>query len=66
MFIAMIAFWAFLIFGTAYLVRFIADSSGNRPGTVYTDASSLDILKRRYAKGEISKEQLEAMKRELA
>ena len=66
MFIGMIVFWALLIFGTVYLVRLMADSNGRRPGTVYADSSSLEILKRRFAEGEISREQFEAMRREIA
>ena len=66
MFIGMIVFWALLIFGTAYIIRIMADSNGRRPNTVYADSSPLEILRRRYAEGELSKEQFEAMKRELA
>lgn len=55
-----------MIIGTIYIIRLISDSSGERPIAVYTDSSSLEILKRCYAEGEISREQFEAMKRELA
>lgn len=66
MFIGMIVFWALLIFGTAYIIRIMADSNGRRPSTVNSDSHPLEILRRRYAEGELSKEQFEAMKRELA
>ncbi len=45
-----------IIFGIAYLVNLV---SGRRERH---GESSLHILKRRYAKGEISKEEFEAMK----
>ena len=56
--------WIFLISGVVALIVWIAGffrRAEARPGP----ERSLDILKMRYAKGEIGREQLEEMKREL-
>ncbi len=59
--IFMIVFWALVIMGVVYLVQ-IATRSGKTPGQKETP---LDILKKRYAKGEITKEEFERMKDDL-
>jgi putative membrane protein len=59
--IYMIIFWALVITAAVYLFRSIANKSGSE---VRHDAP-LDILKRRYAKGEITREEFERMKDEL-
>ena len=66
----MIAFWV-LVIGGAWLVVTLA--RGASTGTQHaptgaqsaTGQSPLDILKARYAEGEITKEQFEEMKRDL-
>lgn len=61
-----ILFWAFIIGGVAWLiVNFTRGGSttSNLPATAQTP---LDILKARYAKGEITKEQFEQMKQDVA
>ncbi len=66
----MLAFWVLVIVGVIWLVATIARGSSRGDPRTNTDASltvptSLDILKTRYAKGEITKEQYEEMKRDL-
>ncbi len=58
--IYMIVFWALVILGIAYIIKLIA-------GREVKDGkeSALDILKKRYAKGEITKEEYEKMKDDL-
>lgn len=64
--IGMLLFWALIIAGVVWLVQSLARGAG-QPGTnAPTNESLLDILKRRYAKGEITKEQFEEMKRDLS
>ena len=57
-----ILFWIVLIAGVVFLVRWLMER--NKRGTSL-DASALEILKRRYARGEIDRETFEQMKKEL-
>lgn len=57
-----VLWWALLILGIVVLVRVI-----RRPGSAGGGAeSALDILKKRYARGEIEREEFEQRKRDLA
>ena len=56
--IFMILFWALVIFGIVYIIQTILRRAG-QPGA---EESPLDILKKRYAKGEISKEEFDRIK----
>ena len=59
--IFMIIFWAFVIFGIVYVIQAVS----RRDGNTGKGETPLDILKKRYAKGEITKEQFEQMKDDL-
>jgi len=59
--IFMILFWVVVILGIVYIVKYIG-SSNKVEGQKET---ALDILKKRYAKGEISKEVFDEMKKDL-
>ena len=64
----MIIVWVAVIFFVVWMVREL--SGGNRNGHGHgsgTDGgkAALDILKERYAKGELTKEQFETMKKEI-
>jgi putative membrane protein len=61
--IFMIVFWALVIVGIVFLVRFLVRQSRG-PGRDQED-SALEILKRRYARGEIDKEEYEAKRKDL-
>lgn len=56
----MIVFWVFIILLIVWLVR---EAGGGKD--LGKQDSALNILKERYAKGEISKEEFEAKKRDL-
>ncbi len=57
----MIIFWALVIIGVLYLTKIIF-GSGKKGGT---EEAPLDIIRKRYAKGEITKEEFERMKDDL-
>ena len=55
-------FWLLVILGVAYLVKFVV-GCGKKGET--TQESALDILKKRYARGEIGKEEFEEKKKDI-
>ncbi len=59
--IFMIAFWALVILGIVYLVKALTDK-GSAPTK---EETPLDILKKRYAKGEIDQEEFIKRKKDL-
>ena len=58
-----IVFWGLVIWGIVALVRFMISSGGNTASIRST--SAIEILKGRYARGEISKEEFEDKKKDL-
>jgi putative membrane protein len=56
--------WAILVLGIIVLVRVLGRDSGRGPAP--SAETALDILKKRYARGEIGKEEFEEKKRDLA
>lgn len=60
--IFMIVFWGLIIWGIVALVRGAAWGNGS---SAQVD-SALEVLKRRYARGEITKEEFEEKKRDIA
>lgn len=61
--LAMLAFWGALIVGAVWLVRTLSADHGEPPRRA--GESALDILKRRYAAGEITREEYEQMRQTL-
>lgn len=58
-----ILFWILIIAGVVLIVRWL--TAHDEQGKVLPAEFPLDILKTRYAKGEIDKETFEAMKRDI-
>ncbi len=58
----MFLFWGLIIVGLVLLVRWLWDHG--RPAAGGADAP-IEILKRRYARGEITKEEFDRMKQDL-
>jgi putative membrane protein len=61
--VGMIIFWGLIIWGIVALVRYIISSS--HTCTTVHARTPVEILKSRYASGEISKEEFEDKKRDL-
>jgi putative membrane protein len=64
MMVMMLVFWALVIVGLVLLVRW-AIESGRGGGAPTSGESALDILQKRYARGEVSREDYEQMRRDL-
>jgi putative membrane protein len=63
--IIMVAFWIAVIVGIIFLIRWLVVSTGGSGRSARSEDSALDILKRRYARGEINKEEFEEKKKAL-
>lgn len=61
--LGMLAFWGALIVGAVWLVRALGTESADSPRHV--GDSAVDILRRRYATGEITREEYEQMRQTL-
>ncbi len=53
-------FWILLIVGLVLLIKYLWQG-----GSVKNEESALEVLKKRYARGEISKEEFEEKKKDL-
>jgi putative membrane protein len=63
--IIMVAFWVAAIVGIIFLIRWLVVSTGGSARSGRSEDSALEILKRRYARGEINKEEFEEKKKDL-
>lgn len=61
----MIAFWIAVIVGIVFLIRWLVISTRSTNQKAYHEDSALEILKKRYARGDISKEEFEGKKKDL-
>lgn len=59
-FVTMVLFWVLLIAGLILLAKWLVDQ-----GRMSREDSALDILKKRYARGEITRQEFEEMKRDI-
>lgn len=66
MWLVPLLFWILIIAGVVFIVRWIAgDHSHQTSSYEALTETPLDILKRRYAKGEIDQDTFETMKRDI-
>lgn len=56
-------FWILVVVGLVFLIKWLAQQS--RPRETRESESPLEILKKRYAKGEIDKEEFDQKKKDL-
>jgi putative membrane protein len=64
--IMMIVIWGLIVVGGVFLIRWLIQTTRDRgPASYKSGGRAMDILRERYAKGEISREEFESMKRDL-
>ena len=59
--IAMVVFWVLIVVAIVFFIRYLVRG----PRSAAHDGSAMEILKARYARGEISKEEFEGKRRDL-
>jgi putative membrane protein len=64
--ILMIVFWILILVGLVFLIKWLIQSTGRDKTTGSGSNRALEILKERYAKGEIDKEEFESKKKDLS
>ncbi len=62
--LGMLLFWVLILGGGVWLAQALAHGSGSSSIPAQGE-SPLDILKKRYSRGEITKEQFQELKRDL-
>ena len=64
--IFMIVFWGLIIVGLVSLIRWLIQNTSRKGQSgVSVGPKAIDILKERYAKGEISQDEFETMKKDI-
>ncbi len=63
--IFMVAFWIAVIVGIVFLIRWLVVSTGTGSLRASSEESALEIVKRRYARGEIEREEFEEKRKNL-
>jgi putative membrane protein len=61
----MFLWWALVALAVVWLVRYAARNVGEHSSGIHGEESALDILKKRYAKGEIDKKQFDEMRKDI-
>lgn len=63
--IFMIIFWVLLVVGLVFLIKWLIQTTSSGKTDASTGSTAIDILKERYARGEIDKAEFEAIKKDL-
>jgi putative membrane protein len=61
----MVVFWILILVGLVFLIRWLIQSTGRDKTTGSGGNRALEILKERYAKGEIDKDEFDSKKKDL-
>ncbi len=64
-FLIMLVFWGGLVFLAVWLVKSVFSSRGSNMSNAPKEMNAQEILAQRYARGEITRDQYEMMKRDL-
>ena len=60
-----ILFWVLIIAGVIFMTKWFLESNRKKDGSEINEKTALDILKKRYARGEIDQETFEQMKKDI-
>ena len=63
--IFMIVFWILLVVGLVFLIKWLIQTTKGEKDVVRSSSKAIDILKERYARGEINSEEFERIKSDL-
>ena len=63
--IFMVIFWALLIVGLVFLIKWLIQTTSSGKAAEQTGSRAVEILKERYARGEIDKTEFESKKKDL-
>ena len=63
--IFMMIFWVLIIVGLIFLIKWLIQTTKKEPEAMHGGSKALGILKERYARSEINKEEFEEKKRDL-
>lgn len=64
--IFMFLFWGLVIVGLVFLIKWLIQATGDRRHSdTNTGSNAMEILRERYARGEINRDEFESMKRDL-
>ena len=64
--IFMLVFWILILVGLVFAIRWLVQATSKKGDSGQQGSRAIEILKERYARGEIDKVQFEDMKRDLA
>ena len=62
----MMVFWVLVIVGVVFLIRWLIQAAGRGKTAGQEGSGAVEILKQRYARGEINKAEFESMKRDIS
>jgi len=63
--IFMIAFWILILVGLIFLIRWLIQSNSRTRAIGNGESRAVDILKERYARGEIDKDEFDSKRKDL-